>query len=223
MIAAVVFDLDGVLLDSESVWETVRRDFVVRRGGRWSDEIQRKLMGMSTAEWARYLSAQIAEQLPPDEVATEVIARMREHYAQTLPLVDGARDVVAQLAARWPLGLASSSPRELVDDVLSLAGLATEFATVVSADEVPRGKPAPDVYDAVFARLGVPARECVAVEDSSNGIRAAHAAGAQVAALPNRQFPPASDALALASVVLDNLHELTPACLTQLAAPRAQQ
>jgi HAD superfamily hydrolase (TIGR01509 family) len=212
--------LDGVLVDSESVWETVRRDFVVRRGGKWSDEIQRNLMGMSTAEWARYLAEQLPGEVSSEQVATEVITRMREQYARSLPLVDGARDVVVQMAARWSLGLASSSPRELVDDVLSLAGLTAEFATVISADEVPRGKPAPDVYDAVFARLAAPANECAAVEDSSNGIRAAHAAGAHVVAVPNRQFPPAPEALALASVVLDNLHELTPECVNRLAAPR---
>jgi HAD superfamily hydrolase (TIGR01509 family) len=221
VIAAVVFDLDGVLLDSEPVWETVRRSYVLAHGGRWSDEIQSNSMGMSTAEWARYLSEQLPGDVSPDDVASEVIACMHDEYTRQLPMIEGARDVVTQLSDKWPLGLASSSPRALIDDVLALAALADSFAAVVSADEVARGKPAPDVYVAVCERLGVRPTDCVAVEDSSNGLRAAHAAGAYVVAVPNQAFPPAHDAVAHASLVLDDIRELTVDAISRLGAPPA--
>jgi HAD superfamily hydrolase (TIGR01509 family) len=217
VISAVVFDLDGVLLDSEPVWEEVRREFVVDRGGTWSEEIQRNLMGMSTAEWARYLSEQIPGTPTAVDVASAVIARMRSEYERDLPLVDGARDVVQGLSTHWPLGLASSSPLDLIDVVLSFAELEKHFDAVVSADSVARGKPAPDVYNAVFERLRTAAHECVAVEDSSNGIRAAVAAGAHVVAVPNRAFPPDPDVLVDAALVLDDIHELTAQVVAGLA------
>jgi len=221
VIAAVVFDLDGVLLDSESVWETVRRDFVAARGGQWSDEIQRNLMGMSTLEWAGYLSQQIPDGVAPEIVAADVIARMREQYQRHLPLIDGAREVVTRLGERWPLGLASSSPGELIDDVLSLAGLADTFAVVVSADEVARASQPLMCTSRCASGSAYRQPSASLSRTRATGIRAAHAAGAYVVAVPNRAFPPASDALALATVVVNDLRELTPDTITRLEAPRA--
>jgi len=209
MVEAVIFDLDGVLIDSEPVWEEVRRELVDERGGRWLPDSQRRLMGMSTPEWSRYLATEVGVDLPPDEVARTVIARMVDRYRSGLPLLPGAVAAVERLAARWPLGLASSSPRSLIDTVLGQAGLATDFATTVSTEEVASGKPAPDVYLQAALRLGVRGERCAAVEDSSNGLRSAHAAGCHVIAVPRPEFPPEPDAAALAAQTLHSLEELT--------------
>lgn len=203
-----MFDLDGVLVDSEPVWEQVRRGYVAESGGRWQPDSQQRLMGMSTQEWARYLSEELGAGRDPDRVATDVVDRMARRYDDDLPLLPGAVDAVRRAAARWPLGLASSSPRRLIDTVLAVSGLTDLFAATVSTEEVPRGKPAPDVYLAVAAKLGVPPAACAAIEDSSNGLRSAHAAGMRVIAAPRPEYPPAADALALADRVVTSLDEL---------------
>ncbi len=209
VIEAVVFDLDGVLIDSEPVWEEVRRGLVAANGGHWAPDAQRRLMGMSTQEWSRYLSQDLGAGLPPEEVAAQVIHQMAERYARDLPLMPGAVDAVRRMAARWPLGLASSSPPVLIEAVLSAASIASLFAATVSTEEVAHGKPAPDVYLTVAERLGARPAHAVAVEDSSNGLRSAAAAGLQVIAVPHPRYPPDPDAVALARAVLPSLDGLT--------------
>jgi HAD superfamily hydrolase (TIGR01509 family) len=218
MIRAVVFDLDGVLVDSEPVWEQVRRGLVAERGGHWAPDAQRRLMGMSTPEWARYLSEDLGVGLPPDEVATTVIDRMVARYAEHVPFMDGAVDAVHRFAARWPLGLASSSPPRLIETVLRSADLRSCFSVVMSTEQVTHGKPAPDIYLAVTAGLGCPPPDCAAVEDSSNGLRSAAAAGLHVIAVPQPRYPPDPDALAQASLVLPSLTKLTTDAVAALAA-----
>jgi HAD superfamily hydrolase (TIGR01509 family) len=213
-VQAVIFDLDGVLIDSEPVWEQVRRRLVDEYGGHWTDEAQRRLMGMSTPEWAKYLSADLGVGLPPEEVATIVIERMAASYAAHLPLIPGAADAVRRMAEHWPLGLASSSPTSLLQTVLDTAELQPFFQVTMSTEEVACGKPSPDVYLAVAAALDVSTDQCVAIEDSSNGLRSASAAGLRTVAIPHPRYPPAADALALAEIVLDDLGELTPELLT---------
>ena len=210
MIEAVVFDLDGVLLDSEQVWDEVREELVKERGGRWHEQAQTEMMGMSSVEWSRYMHDELDLPEPPEEISAEVVRRLDEVYRKRLPLIDGAREAVERLAARWPLGLASSSNREVIDLVLDLSGLARYFRVTVSSEEVPRGKPAPDVYLEAARSLGVPPERCAAVEDSHNGIRSAKAAGMRVIAIPNQHYPPGEEALALADVKLGSLAELTP-------------
>ena len=210
MIEAVVFDLDGVLLDSEQVWDEVREELVKERGGRWHEQAQTEMMGMSSVEWSRYMHDELDLPEPPEEISAEVVRRLDEVYRKRLPLIDGAREAVERLAARWPLGLASSSNREVIDLVLDLSGLARYFRVTVSSEEVPRGKPAPDVYLEAARGLGVPPERCAAVEDSHNGIRSAKAAGMRVIAIPNQHYPPGEEALALADVTLGSLEELTP-------------
>ncbi|WP_131741424.1 HAD family hydrolase [Actinomadura roseirufa] len=217
-VQAVVFDLDGVLIDSEPVWEEVRRAYVADHGGQWLPDTQERLMGMNTTEWAGYLSADLIEGVTPDEVAYEVIDRMSQRYAERLPLLPGAEDAVRRMAAERPLGLASSSPRALIDLVLGKLGVEGLFRATVSTEEVDRGKPAPDGYLAAAARMEVPATACAAIEDSSNGLRSAHAAGMLVVAVPRPAHPPAPDALALAAHVLDDLDALTPGLVDRLAA-----
>jgi HAD superfamily hydrolase (TIGR01509 family) len=217
-VEAVVFDLDGVLVDSEPVWEAVRRDFVVEHGGHWRPDSQQRLMGMSTAEWARYLVTDLGVGgVSPDEVADAVVERMAERYREAVPLLPGAAAAARLLASRWPLGLASSSPRRLIDVVLDHAGLGALFAAIVSTEEVGRGKPAPDVYQEATARLGFDTERCVAVEDSTNGLHAACAAGMEVVAVPRPAYPPDADALACAGLVLDSLEELTLEIVESLA------
>jgi HAD superfamily hydrolase (TIGR01509 family) len=216
-VAAVVFDLDGVLIDSEPVWEEIRHGLVDERGGRWPADAQARLMGMSTAEWSRYLSDELRVGMPPDQAAAVVIDRVADRYAVELPLMPGADAALRRLAARWPLGLASSSPRRLIDSVLETAGWDALFLATVSTEEVAKGKPAPDVYQAVAGQLGQPAAACAAVEDSSNGLRSAAAAGMLVIAIPHPRYPPQPDAIGPAARVLTSLAELTPAAIEQAA------
>ena len=208
MINAVVFDLDGVILDTEELWNEVREGFAHERNGRWSDSAQADMMGMSSTEWSRYMHDVVGLEESPDEINREVVRRMLERYAERLPLIDGAVEAVRRLADEWPLGLASSSNRELIDRALEVSGVASRFRATVSSEEVARGKPAPDVYLEAARRLGVPPEACAAVEDSASGLRSAHAAGMRVVAIPNAAFPPPDDALALADVVLGSISEL---------------
>jgi HAD superfamily hydrolase (TIGR01509 family) len=210
VIDAAIFDLDGVLLDSEEVWDAVREAFVRERGGRYDAEVQRAMMGMSSGEWARFLHESAGVPDEPDAINAEVVERMLAAYRAHLPLVPGAVEAVQRLAERFPLGLASSSNRPLIDTVLELAGLTDLFRATVSSEEVARGKPAPDVYLETARRLGVASDRCAAIEDSHAGIRSAHAAGMRVVAIPNPSYPPDKDALALADVALASLAELTP-------------
>jgi HAD superfamily hydrolase (TIGR01509 family) len=210
VIEAVVFDLDGVLIQTEELWDEVRSGLAEERGARYGDEAQRAMMGMSSLEWSRYMHDELGVPEEPDEISDEVVRRMEARYRERLPLISGAREAVERLAARWPLAVASSSNRPLIDAVLDLSGLAGYFAATVSSEEVPRGKPAPDVYLEATGRLGVEAARCAAIEDSHSGIRSAKAAGMRVIAIPNASYPPEDDALAQADVVLRSLDDLTP-------------
>jgi HAD superfamily hydrolase (TIGR01509 family) len=209
VIEAVVFDLDGVLLDSEQVWDEAREQLAKERGGRWHDRAQRDMMGMSSPEWSAYMHETIGLPEPPDEINREVVDRLESLYREHLPVIPGAREAVERLARRWPLGLASSSNRELIDLVLDLLGVSHLFVATVSSEEVARGKPAPDAYLEAARRLGVDPATSAAVEDSHNGILSAKAAGMRVIVIPNGHFPPGEDALAEADVVLDSLAGLT--------------
>jgi HAD superfamily hydrolase (TIGR01509 family) len=202
--------MDGVLIDSEQLWDEVREQLARERGGRWHERAQADMMGMSSTEWSRYMHDVIGLVEPPEEINAEVVRRLLARYRESLPLMPGAVAAVERLAARWPLGLASSSNREVIDAVLELAGIAHLFRATVSSEEVEHGKPAPDVYLEAARRLGVDPTSCAAVEDSANGIRSARAAGMRVIAIPNPHYPPGEDVLALADVVLHSLDELTP-------------
>jgi HAD superfamily hydrolase (TIGR01509 family) len=206
---AVVFDLDGVLLASEEVWDAVRESYVRERGGRYDEEVQRAMMGMSAPEWSRYLHEEAGVPGEPEEINRDVVGLMLEAYRRELPLLPGAVEAVRRVADAFPLALASSSNREVFETVLELAGLADCFRATVSSEEVARGKPAPDVYLEAARRLGVAAERCAAVEDSHAGIRSAKAAGMRVIAIPNASYPPDDEALTLADAVVGSLEELT--------------
>jgi HAD superfamily hydrolase (TIGR01509 family) len=210
LIEAVVFDLDGLLLDTEQVWDEVRESLTRARGGRWHDRAQADMMGMSSTEWSRYMHDELGLREPPEELNRLVVQRMQERYRDGLPLVEGAVEAVRRIGARWPLGLASSSNRPLIDLVLAEMNVADLFRATVSSEEVERGKPAPDVYLEAARRLGVRPLNAVAIEDSANGIRSAKAARMGVIAVPNPHFPPPGDVLADADLVLDSLGAITP-------------
>jgi HAD superfamily hydrolase (TIGR01509 family) len=210
VIEALVFDLDGVLIQTEELWDEVREGLAREAGGRYGPAEQRAMMGMSSPEWSRYMHEQVGLAQSPEEIAAEVVRRMSDRYREHLPLIDGAVEAVERMAARWPLGVASSSNRELIDLVLELSGLDRCFRATVSSEEVARGKPAPDVYLEACRRLGSEAARSAAIEDSHAGIGSARAAGMRVIAIPNPSFPPGDEALAEADLVLDSLARLTP-------------
>jgi HAD superfamily hydrolase (TIGR01509 family) len=215
-VAAVIFDLDGVLVDSEAVWDEVRRRFVEEHGGGWHEAATRDMLGMSSVEWSRYVRDRLGVDLDPGEISRAVADQVAERYRDRLPLLPGAVEAVRSMAREWPLGLATSSNRHVIDLFLELAGLADDFQATVSSEEVGAGKPAPDVYLAAADRLGVEPADCVAIEDSTNGLRSAHAAGMGVIAVPNRDFPPEHDALDLADAMVNTLTEVTPSLVREL-------
>ena len=219
MIEAVIFDLDGVLIDSEQAWASAREQLVRDRGGTWRSDAVRAMMGMSSPEWSRYMHEQLGVALAPEQIALEVVRDLERLYREHLPLMPGAREAVASLASRWKLGLASSANRPIIELVLDLADMREFFAATVSSEELAHGKPAPDVYLEASRRVETPPSRCAAVEDSTNGLRAAASAGMLVVALPNRDFPPTGAALSLADAVIGSLDELRPA-LERLTGPR---
>ena len=209
-VRAVIFDMDGVLVQSEELWDAAREALVRERGGRWHEGATRDMMGMSSREWSRYIHEELGVDMTPEEINDEVVRRLEASYREHLPLIDGAPEAVERLAARWPLGLASSANRPLIELALDLSGLDRYFRATVSSEEVERGKPAPDVYLEAARRLEVDPQSCAAIEDSTNGLRSAKAAGMRVIAIPNPAFPPADEALALADAVAESLRAVTP-------------
>ncbi len=217
-VAGVVFDMDGVLLDSEPLWHEVRRGLVAEHGGAWTEDDQRAVMGDNSRQWAAYIRRRFAVPLTDEAIIAEVAGRLRASYAAGAPpVLPGAPEAVAALARRWPLAVASSSPPEVIAAALRAAGLEGHFGVRVSSDDVAVGKPAPDVYLEACRRLGVAPAAAVAVEDSANGLRAAAAAGLVVVAVPSPAFAPDAEALACADVVLERLDELTPGLVEGLA------
>ncbi|MDA0168116.1 HAD family phosphatase [Solirubrobacter taibaiensis] len=204
----VIFDLDGVLVDSEQVWDESRKDVVAQHGGEWTDSATTDMLGMSSKEWPVYLIEKLGVPLSVEQINEAVVDAMLREYREHLPLLPGAREAVARMADAFTLGLASSSNRPIIDVVLQEMGVTERFKATVSSEEVARGKPAPDVYQEALRRIG--ADTATAIEDSDAGIRSAHAAGLYVIAIPNPHFPPSDEALALADVRLPDLDALTP-------------
>ncbi|HEY8584267.1 MAG TPA: HAD family phosphatase [Capillimicrobium sp.] len=215
---AVVFDLDGVLVDSEQRWDDARRAVVAAADREFPERATRAMQGMSAPEWEAYLHDELRVPGPPAAIGRAVVDAMAAGYREDLPLLPGAVEAVRALADAYPLAVASSANRELIELALDLAGIADRFRAVVSSEEVRRGKPAPDVYLEAARRIAVDPARCAAVEDSSNGLRSAAAAGMAVIAVPNAAFPPADDALALARATVATVAEVTPALVAKLDA-----
>ncbi|MGC9974992.1 MAG: HAD family phosphatase [Gaiellaceae bacterium] len=209
-IEAVIFDLDGVLVESEEIWDEARHTLALEHDLAWPESAQHDMMGMSSSEWSRYMHERVGLPETPDEISAEVVNRLEDLYWRHLPLLEGAVEAVERMAKRFRLGLASSSNRPIIELVLELAAIADRFEVTVSSEEVERGKPSPDVYLEALRRMKVAPARAAAIEDSTNGLLAAHAAGMLVVAVPSPVFPPRPDALAVADVVIDSLAELTP-------------
>lgn len=216
MIEAIAFDLDGTLIESERVWEGARRGVTEAAGGRWRDDAQPSMMGLSTPEWIAYMQRELGVQLDAAQILDDVRERIATSYGERLPLIDGAAEAVRSLGARWPLAVASSSPRSLIELVLRLGGLADAFGVVISAEEVERGKPSPDVYLRACELLGSEPGRTAAIEDSGAGVRSAVAAEMPVVMIPGTEFPPEPDVLELADLVLESIRELSPAAVEGL-------
>ncbi|MFC7534664.1 HAD family hydrolase [Actinoplanes sp. GCM10030250] len=215
-IKAVVFDLDGVIIDTEEVWEEVRRGYVAEFGREFLPDSQDRMMGMSTGEWSAHLAEEVGVPRTAEQVAADVLGRMAARYRESLPLIPGSVETVRALGAEYRLALASSSARVLIDQVLETAGLTGAFEVALSTEEVPRGKPAPDVYLTAVGKLGLTPAECAAIEDSSNGLRSAAAAGLAVIAVPHGVYPAAPGALAQARLVVDSIREVTAEAVASL-------
>ena len=216
MIEAVVFDLDGVLLDSEAVWDRARRSVAEEDGGRWDPAATAAMQGMSSPEWAHYMHEELGVERPESDIVRRVVKRVLDAYKKRVPWLPGAAATVERMAERWPLALASSANRDVIDRVLALGGLGKAFTVTVSSEEVPRGKPAPDVYLEAARRLGCEPARCAAVEDSTNGIRSALSAGLAVVAVPNREYPPDPAVTAQAALVVGGLDQLSVAAVEAL-------
>jgi HAD superfamily hydrolase (TIGR01509 family) len=209
-IEAVVFDLDGILVQSEELWDAARRELAQEHGIEWPESATDAMMGMSSKEWSKYMHDEVGVPDPPEEINRKVLAWVEKRYRSDLPWIPGAREAVRRMAEQYPLGLATSSNREIIDIVVEVGGFDDLFETTVSSEEVERGKPAPDVYLEATRRMGVDPANSAAIEDSTNGLLAAHNAGMRVIAIPNDAHPPAEKGLAVADVVLDSIEKLRP-------------
>ncbi len=211
----MIFDLDGVLADSEQLWDRIRKQVVAETGGDWKDGASEAMLGMSTPEWSRYLVDELGVPLTPQQVAERVIDQMAKLYAEQPPLLPGGVQAARAIAARYPTAIASSAPPRIIQAFLEVTDLLDAVRYTVSSEQVGAGKPAPDVYLDAAEGLGIDPRHGVAVEDSSNGIKAAVAAGTTVFAVPNPHFPPPQEVLRTAYRVLDDIGQL-PAAIAEL-------
>jgi len=218
---AVIFDLDGVLVDSEGWWNEVRIAFAQAHGRRWDDDDQHAVMGGNSREWAMTMRDRLdLPALTPHEIETAVVDGVVGLYAtRPSPVIDDAPAHVRRIARRRAVAIASSSHPRVIAAALDALGLRDTMGAIVSSDEVAAGKPAPDVYLAAAERLGVDPGRCLVVEDSLNGVRAGVAAGMTIVLVPNASVPPAGNARDLAHHVVGSLAELDPDALEAATAP----
>jgi len=213
-IACVIFDLDGVLVDSEIWWDEVRAAFATARGRTWTTADREAVMGANSAAWAQTMRERLDLQATGADIERAIVDGVVARYrAEGAPLIDGAVEAVRRIAADSPVAVASSAHRAVIDAALEATGLTDTFAVVVSSDEVAHGKPAPDVYLETARRMDVDPAACLVVEDSMNGVRAAKAAGMIVVLVPNRSVPPAPGTSDVADLVLDRLADLVPSAV----------
>jgi HAD superfamily hydrolase (TIGR01509 family) len=218
MIRAVIFDMDGLLVDSEVYWEEARRAYCADQGCTWRPEDELTVKGHNSREWAEAIRRRCSWKRDPQEIVDAVTTRMEDLYRRRLPLLPGATETVQTLAEQYPLGIASSSPAALIEFAMSEAGILDRFSQIVSSDHAGRGKPAPDVFLMAAERLGFPPESCAVFEDSSAGILAARAAKTFVIAVPNPHYPPHDNALGAADLVLGSLLEFRSEMLTSRTA-----
>lgn len=208
-IKGFIFDMDGVLTDTEHVWSIALQEVCNDNGGTFTHEQKMAMIGMSTPEWSVYMAEHMGVRLPPPAIASAVEDRLLELYEGHLPLIPGSVDAVKRLSESFMVAIASSSTLRVIEGSVRLMGIDGLLTAKVSSEEVKRGKPSPDVYLEAVRRLGLEPSECAAIEDSSNGMRAAHAAGLATLGFPHVDFPATADALALCDRVMSSMDELT--------------
>lgn len=209
MIKAVIFDMDGLLVDSEPYWDKARFIMAAEAGVEWNKNDHKAVMGVSTAEWVDYMIERLGLTMAPEVVENHIVDQMVQLYKEQIPFLPGAVETVALSASKYPLGLASGSPKKLIEIVTGDERLQNKFQVIVSADEVAHGKPSPDVYLETAKRMSVDAEGCVCLEDSGNGILAGKNAGMRVIAVPDDRFPPDAEKLRVADVVLQSLTDFS--------------
>jgi len=217
---AVIFDLDGVIVDSEIWWDEVRRDYAAARGRTWTADDRVAVMGANSRQWSITMRERLRLDEPPEAIERAIVDGVVARYRRDgAPQIEGAAAAVRRIADRWPVAVASSAHREVINAALAATGLLGVLSLVVSSDEVARGKPEPDVYLEAAGRLSASPARCLVVEDSLNGVRSAKAAGMTVVLVPNRAIPPAPGTAELADVVLDRLSDLDPAAVEPARTP----
>ncbi len=207
MVEVIIFDMDGLLVDSEPCWHDARSNLFREIGLEWTQANDEHTMGVSTGEWADYMVSLSGGRFNRQQVINEVLARMEARYRRDIPFAPGAREIIDRLAPLYPMAIASGSHPRLLRAILDATGWEAVFDQIVSGDEVAHGKPAPDIYLETARRLDVPPAKCAVFEDAAFGIQAARAAGMHVIAVPNRHLPPPAEVLATAGVVLDSLED----------------
>ena len=215
-IAAVIFDMDGVLVDTEKSWQRARIDFATTVGKPWTLDDQRRLMGSSTREWVHYMQERLELNMPDAQIEDEIKNRLLSYYEQNLTILPGAVEAVKLVASHYPVGLASGSAHWAIDAIMEIIGIRSLFETLVSGDEVAHGKPAPDIFLETARRLDVAPEQVIGIEDSGNGIRALKAAGMRAIAVPTSEIPLADDILAMTDVTLVNLKQFNMELLQSL-------
>lgn len=212
---AVLFDMDGVLVDSEPWWNEVRISFAHEHGRLWTHDDQAACMGGNSREWAEIMQARLGvADLTVDEILEAVVAGVVARYrTNPAPIIGDAPAQVRRIAATRPVAIASSSHRDIIDAAMEALGLRDVLGAIVSSDDVPCGKPEPHVYLLAAERLGATPGRCLVVEDSINGVRAGKAAGMTVALVPNASVPPGGNACEIADAIVATLAELDPDAL----------
>jgi HAD superfamily hydrolase (TIGR01509 family) len=214
-VRCVIFDLDGVLVDSEIWWDEVRHAFAAAHGRTWTRADREAVMGANSAAWARIMRERLDLDMSDADIERAIVDGVVDRYrVEGAPPIDGAVEAVRRIAAHYPVAVASSAHRAVIDAALVATGLAGTFQVVVSSDEVAHGKPAADVYLETARRLGCDPAACLVAEDSVNGVRAAKAAGMIAVLVPNHSVPPAPGAADLADRVIDRLADLDPNAFT---------
>jgi len=206
---AIIFDMDGLLVDSEPCWEQARRNMAAEYGRDWTADDQRHVMGVSTATWANYMIERLGLKMTPQALIERIVSDMQAVYRRQIPFMPGAIQAVRLAASHYPTGLASGSERRLIETVVNDAALLGQFQAVVCSDKLARGKPAPDIYLETARQLGLSPEACLCVEDSSNGILAGKAAGMKVIAVPDGRFQPNREVIRQADIVLKSLDEFS--------------